>query len=490
MGRLNLEGRVRIEHDGTPKESRGHPIGLLAFLKPFYLSPLLFLFLFGSLSAQAPLPPAPGAHVVTITPPGQTSSEPSIAVNPNNPNQVVGVAGRWAAYSTDGGLTFTPVLPAGEEGRAGGDCSLAFDDKGNVFISFLSIQKNGLPGYWGHGPGANGIWIRRSTDGGKTWDKEPVGVKVWTGEESDIKLEDMPRIWSDTQPQSPFRGNLYMAWIEWQLTQSIVLFSRSTDAGQTWSTPQRISTKAGWPRDDNGAVVGIIGTVAPNGTQYVVWNEGLNVTLAVSRNGGKTFEPSHPIFDVGPPYFGGATTIPGVSRCMGFPQIGLDGQRGTLYVTWSDFRHGDVDVFISRSENHGRTWTPPMRVNDDPMHDGADQFLQWMTVDPKDGSVYVQFYDRRDDPENRKTRVTLARSTDGGKTFTNYAWSDEPFTGQNAFLGDYEWVTAYNGRVYGIWAEGAPEGYEVTARPGVRYSTGPQRTPTIIKVGTAQFKLR
>src|SRR5947207_8671765 len=90
-------------------------------------------------SVQEQLPRAPGAHIVTITPPGETGSEPAIAVNPNDPMQVVGVAGRWAAYSTDGGRTFTPIQPAGEGGRAGGDVSLAFDDRGRLFLSFLSI---------------------------------------------------------------------------------------------------------------------------------------------------------------------------------------------------------------------------------------------------------------------------------------------------------------------------------------------------------------
>ncbi|PYR00004.1 MAG: hypothetical protein DMF97_10380 [Acidobacteria bacterium] len=437
---------------------------------------------------QARLPRPPGAHVVTITPPGETGSEPAIAINPNNPNQVVGVAGRWAAYSTDGGRTFTAIQPAGDSGRAGGDPSLAFDDKGHVFLSFLSIERNGLPGYWGHGPGANGIYVRHSADGGRTWDHEPVAVIAWTGSEPNVKLEDMPRIWADTHSKSPHRGNLYIAWIEWQIDKSIVLYSRSTDGGKTWTTPRRISTKAGLPRDDNGAVVGIIGTVAPDGTQYVVWNEGLNVTLAVSRDGGKSFGPSRPIFDVGPPYFGGASGIPGVSRAMGFPQVGIDATNGTLYVTWSDFRNGDVDVFISRSSDRGRTWTRPMRVNDDPVHSGADQFLQWMSVDPTDGSVNVQFYDRREDPANRSTRVTLARSTDGGKTFTNYAWSEVPFTGENAFLGDYEWCSAYGGRVYGIWAEAAPEGYEVSSRGRGAAAAARPRTPTIIRVGVADFK--
>jgi hypothetical protein len=432
---------------------------------------------------QTRLARAPGAHIVTITPPGESGSEPAIAVNPNDPTQVVGVAGRWAAYSTDAGQTFIPVQPAGDGGRAGGDVSLAFNDKGQLFLSFLSIDKNGLPSYWGHGPGANGIWIRRSADGGRTWDKDPIGVMVWNGAEPDVKLEDMPRIWADTHKSSPHRGNLYIAWIEWQLDKSIVLFSRSTDEGKSWQKAQRISTRAGWPRDDNGAVVGIIGAVAPDGTQYVVWNEGLNVTLAVSRDGGRTFEPSRPIFDVGPPYFGGAGGIPGVSRAMGFPQIAIDGARGTLYVTWSDFRNGDVDVFISRSLDHGATWTPPMRVNDDPIHDGADQFLQWLAVDPTDGAVYVQFYDRRDDPMNRKTRVTLARSVDGATTFVNYDWSDAPFEGENAFLGDYEWLTAYGGRAFGIWAEAAPDGRKSSANTAVR-------TRTIVRVGTANFNSR
>lgn len=439
--------------------------------------------------ADAGLPPAPAARVVTITPAGLTGAEPAIAVNPRNPLQVVGAAQRWAAYSDDGGLSFTAVRVLAEDSPSLGDVSLAFDDKGSVFLAYLSIQRNGLPGYSGHAPGGNGIWVRRSPDGGRTWDALPVPVKVWRGDEPDVMLEDMPRIWSDTGARSPYRGHLYMAWIEWQLAQSIILYTRSTDGGRSWAAPVRISTKAGLPRDDNGSVVGPIGTVAPDGTQYVVWNEGLNITLAVSRDGGRTFARSRPIIDVAPPYFGGAAGIPGLSRAMGFPQIGVDPQRGTLYVTWSDYRNGDVDVFIARSADHGHTWSKPRRVNDDPLHDGADQFLQWMAVDPEDGSVNVQFYDRRDDPANRHTRVTLARSTDGGRTFRNYAWTTTAFAGENAFLGDYEWLAAYGGRVYGIWAEVAPEGYQLEPRPpGAPAPSGAPRAPTIIRVGTADFR--
>ena len=218
---------------------------------------------------------------------------------------------------------------------------------------------------------------------------------------------------------------------------------------------------------------------------YVVWNEGFNITLATSADGGRSFSPSHPVFDVAAPYFGGASAIPAF-RHLGFPQIGIDPRNGTLYLVWSDFRNGDVDVFISRSTNRGATWTPPQRVNDDPVHDGADQFLQWMAVDPGDGSINVQYYDRRDDPASLLTRVTLARSTDGGRQFSNYAWTDGAFATNGAFLGDYEWLVAQGGRVFGVWAETAPAGYVVAVPPTP--GSAAARAPTIIRVGIADFR--
>jgi hypothetical protein len=142
-----------------------------------------------------------------------------------------------------------------------------------------------------------------------------------------------------------------------------------------------------------------------------------------------------------------------------------------------------VDVFLSRSTDKGKHWSPPLRVNDDPMHNGADQFYQWLAVDPTNGDVYVEFYDRRADPDNLKTWVTLARSTDEGKTFTNYAWTVKPFVGHNTFLGDYSWLTAYEGRVYGAWAEAVSDTKAVVACGGC----GTVGTPAIIRIGIADF---
>jgi hypothetical protein len=126
-----------------------------------------------------------------------------------------------------------------------------------------------------------------------------------------------------------------------------------------------------------------------------------------------------------------------------------------------------------------------VRVNNDPVHNGADQFFQWLAVDPADGAVNIIFYDRRGDPQNRKQIVVLARSTDGGRSFQNYAWTSEPFEAGGVFFGDYSGIAAYDGRVYGVWTE----------KPATVPETGnklddakPKPRGTVVKVGVADFK--
>jgi Neuraminidase (sialidase) len=433
-----------------------------------------------TLAAQSPLPRAPGAHVVTVTATPGPWSEPGIALDPRDPSRIFVVFQGPAAgaYSTDSGRSFNPAgTIAPTDWKSAGDVSTTFDAKGNLYVSYLVFDRLGSASYWRHGAGRNGIYVRRSRDAGTTWDA-PVAVRAWyTGKEPGLQYEDMPRIFADNSPRSAHHGSLYAGWIEWQLDKSIILFSRSTDEGQTWSPPIRISTQAGYPRDDNGDVVGFIGTVATDGTIYAIWNWRTTIALAVSHDGAKSFTPSRPVLDVGPPYFGGTGAVPGVGRVFGFPQVAIDSRSGrsALYLCWSDFRNGDIDIFVAASRDGGKSWASPVRVNRDSLHDGRDQFLQWMAVDPVTGDVYVQFYDRGADADNRLTGMTLARSTDGGRTFTNYQWSDAPFEGHGAFLGDYTWLTAYGGRVYGVWAE--PAALADSAR----------RTRTVIKVGTAQF---
>jgi hypothetical protein len=88
--------------------------------------------------------------------------------------------------------------------------------------------------------------------------------------------------------------------------------------------------------------------------------------------------------------------------------------------------------------------------------------------------------------------VVLARSTDGGRNFVNYAWTDEPFEASGVFFGDYSGIAAYGGRVYGMWTEKpipAPEEKDKPEESKDAKDTKPQPRGTIVKIGTADFAI-
>jgi hypothetical protein len=447
-------------------------------------SVLLSLSIAALLNAQE-LPKAPDAHVFTLTPTPGYFTEPGVAVNPTNPRNVVAVFqdNAHAAYSMDAGATWHVEDVAPKNYRVSGDVSVAFDNQGHAFVCYIAFDKLGTFNYWAHGATRNGIFVKRSLDGGKTWEDNHIAVAEQPTEPG-IPFEDKPYIVADNS-KSKYAGNLYIGWTRWRLIDSQIVVSRSTDDGKTWSEPVEIDAHPGFPRDDNGAAEGFDGTVGPDGTLYAIWSQGDDIMLVTSKDGGRTFSHARPVIHTAPIMF----AIDTLDRANGFPQIGIDPRSKRLYVTWSDYRNGDIDIFLASSADGGKHWSAPVRVNSDPVHNGAEQFFQWLAIDPVDGSVNVIFYDRRHDPLNRKQIVALGRSTDGGHTFLNYAWTDEAFEAGGLFFGDYSGVAAYGGRVYGVWTEkpAPPAPRESTDASKEGSGEKPQPRGTVVKVGTADF---
>lgn len=446
------------------------------------LATILFVTAAALLFAED-LPRAPQAHVFLLTPEPGYFTEPAMVVNPVNPQEVVAVFqdNAHAAYSKDAGKTWNVAEGVAPNNyRISGDVSTVFDNQGHAFICYIAFDKLGTFNYWAHGATRNGIFVRRSLDGGKTWESNHIPIAEQPSKPG-IPFEDKPYIVADNT-KSKYSGNLYIGWTRWRLTDSQMVISRSTDDGQTWSQPMEIDAHPGLPRDDNGAAEGFDGAVGPDGTLYAIWSQDDHIMLTVSRDGGKKFSRARSIIHTAPIMF----AIDTLERANGFPQIGIDPKTNRIYVTWSDYRNGDLDVFVSSSSDRGKHWSPAARVNNDPVHDGAEQFFQWLAVDPVDGSVNVMFYDRRRDPGNRKQIVVLARSTDAGRTFDNYAWSDEPFEAGGVFFGDYSGLAAYGGRVYGTWTE-KPAPSANSDEKDSEQGKGKKRTGTVIKVGTADF---
>jgi len=432
------------------------------------------------------LAPAPGRRVITLTPEPGGFSGPSIAINPANPRQIAIGFGSpvMASYSTDGGEHWAvPQMASPTNYRGFGDVSITYDRQGHAILCFIAFDAAGSWRYWGHNPKRNSIQVRRSLDGGMTWEPRTIPV-IEHAEGPGIPFEDKPYIVADNQPKSPYAGNLYVAWTQDRTADSLIQFSRSTDGGLTWSAPLRLSDRAGLPRDDDGTVQGFSGVVTPDGALHVIWSDTSHIVYAVSRDGGKTFSRNRYIAAAGPSNF----MVFNANHANGYPQIDMAVDKSTgqprLYVAWNDYRNGDVDVFCVSSPDGGRTWGSTMRVNSDALHNGADQLFQWLAVDPSSGAVNVVFYDRRRDPTNRAVDVVLARSTDGARTFQNYLLSEHSYDPKDGEIGEYTALAAFDGRVYGSWMEIVP-------RPEAAASGGESaRTLSVMHIGMADFRSR
>ncbi len=393
----------------------------------------------------------------------QNPVETSITINPQNSKNIIAAFLSYDkelpgytdyTYSSfDGGLTWSEVRTDNPQKRIQGDDAVAFGNDGIAYHSYLSFY--GIENEKSKQP-SSGIFISSSKDGGVTW---PVRAVIVDHINTSAPMEDKPYVVVDNSDSSKFKNNVYVAWTHFQnygsdnpSDSSQIYFSRSIDSGRTFSSPIRISTTGGDCRDSSNTVEGAITTVGPKGEIYVVWAGPKGLVFTESLDGGKTFKAEKVIGFI---YHGWDMNIPGITRANGMPVTKTDlssgKYKGTIYVNWSDDRHGDPDIFLKYSRDEGKTWSNSIRVNNDSLKNGKAQFFTWMAVDPIDGSVNIVFYDRKDTFGNL-TGVTLARSIDGGKSFVNYKLNMNPFDcNKKIFFGDYTGVDAHNGLVTPIF---------------------------------------
>ena len=78
----------------------------------------------------------------------------------------------------------------------------------------------------------------------------------------------------------------------------------------------------------------------------------------------------------------------------------------------------DCDIRVKTNEERSwQTWLAPIRVNDDSIGNGANQFQSQMAVAP-DGVVSIySFFDTRNDSRHLLIDVYLAQSVDHGTSF-------------------------------------------------------------------------
>jgi len=372
--------------------------------------------------------------------------EPSIAINPTNRDNIVaGAILNRSYHSNDGGKTWTKQILKSSYGVFG-DPVITPDFKGNFYYSHLS-DPSGKG--WADASILDRIVIQKSSDGGQSWDDGS-----YTGLRHP---KDQDKQWLAVHPEN---NTIYISWTEFDQygspeakDHSRILFSQSMDEGKTWAEPIQINELEGDCIDDDQTPEGAVPAVGLDGSLYIAWSFDQKIYLDKSTDGGKTWLEKDILVSTQP---GGWTfDIPGIFRANGLPITAIDNSngpnQGTIYINWCDQRNGlaDTDVWLAKSTDQGETWSAPIRVNNDAP--GKQQFFTWMDIDQTTGHLYFVFYDRRA-YEDDKTDVYIAYSSDGGKTFINQKVSDTPFLpSKNAFFGDYNNISAHDGRVRPIW---------------------------------------
>lgn len=164
----------------------------------------------------------------------------------------------------------------------------------------------------------------------------------------------------------------------------------------------------------------------PSGTYYYVFSsarvgpdnlpvEGESVLVSRSRDGGRTFEPA----EVAVP--GGSTEVNYVRPSMNV--VADEGGRDRVLLSfWECDQERCPRSQFAQSLDGGETYSPAILVSQEPGGNGPSA-----PVVDAEGTVHVMFLRRFEDGI---TELALARSTDGGATFTNTAVDRQRFLGR------------------------------------------------------------
>lgn len=380
---------------------------------------------------------------------GDAANEPSIAVDPTNPNRMAigwrqfdSISSNFRqagwGFSVDRGASWT--FPGSiEAGIFRSDPVLAADSQGNFFYYSLQV------------PNGNFVCDSfKSTDGGATWDS---GVSAAGGDKAWIDVDRTGEL-SD--------GHIYSAWSINASCCGSNVFSRSANGGASFeaAVPVPDSPIFGATTVGPDGEVYVVGRRSSSGSQFLVSRS----LTARDAGGAASFEPSVQV-DLGGSQVIGSGPNPagllGQAWVVVNPAAGP--RRGEVYVLVSVDPPGadPMDVHFVRSADGGATWSAPVRVNDDPTDNGAWQWFGTLSVAPN-GRLDAVWNDTRSDPGGFDSELYYSFSTDGGSTWSSgvpVSPSFDPHLGwpQQQKLGDYyhmvsdddgadlAWAATFNG---------------------------------------------
>ena len=247
------------------------------------------------------------------------------------------------SYSTDGGLSFSSPLEISDSYNGGFGAVPYVNSSGTLFVTWYDYYNDK-------------IYIDKSTNGGVSFgtdilvsDIVPIGDTCpETGRPSlkyCVRVYSLPSMVIDTSG-GPNNDNIYIVWADQRSGDPDILIVRSTNNGNSWSSPIRVN--------DDDYQNGIDQffpwmTIDNQGNIFIVFYDSRNdpdnwlvdTYLAASTDGGQTFLPNIRVtansFDV---------TVGFDGQFFG-DYIGITTNNQTVFPCWTDSRNGQQDVYIA-----------------------------------------------------------------------------------------------------------------------------------------------
>jgi hypothetical protein len=380
-------------------------------------------------------------------------TEPSIAVNPLNPQQIAVVAfsGNWGAStnapvwkSDDGGNTWrrVPQLPQPVSGQSGpNDQKIAFDRNGTLYVAELAVDS------------LNNVFDYIYRQNGAPDAVMAVGA---------VFGDDQPHLDIDKTFGSGCLDRLYSPWLNTALGNAQSHVETSTNFGVAVADAA-VGDNSSFPNRTTRIAL------APDGKAYVVYKtrEGSagadfeNVHFNVKRSDdcgatwnalgatGSSISGATQIQSYFTNSFGAGTTT---SRARSSDAwIAVDPATGDVYVSYvSKDASGFAQIYIARSSNQGTSWTST-RVTDG-THNSA--FPEVAVT--HHGTIGVLYIDYDTSGGTTTYRHRFARSNNLGSSWSDQILQSMNPTGfpnlNNGFIwGDYEGLTAVGSTFYGVF---------------------------------------
>lgn len=259
--------------------------------------------------------------------------------------------------------------------------------------------------------------FQRSSDGGHTWSKPraiaPIPIKGKSG-------QDDPQIVVD-----PVDGRTVWASFMVNFPKAYIAVVKSTDFGETWSSPTTVSPQP--PHFDKDELTVRGKTVA------IAYDDGFNTWCSISLDGGQHWT-IHEIFPGDDAFFMSLSAGGGIDS------------HGNLFFSWNSFDkahskkgNGPVKLWVSKSTDNGVHWTRTVfATSGAPLPCRPCGFSYLSAQDAiaigNDDTIYLLWNSSVEVTNFAPERIFFAKSTDDGHTYsTRVDVSDAPAGVEHCF---------------------------------------------------------